>query len=204
MEKAIPEISKSKQESHQTLQFLIGSNDTIPLITITPKMSCQNTVLGEHLVCILSYNGSVIDTVLNYTILVANIIVVATPICNSRVGFRGASLSLLFVTIFQIMLCLVIVPCSGISIIWCSILGWMLAGWRKRSIHETITVTIALFQTIVIVLDFSIILYYAATSEPITTVAHILAIVVLGMPLYLINDRVNSSFSYQTIRDDHN
>ena len=135
-------------------------------------MSCQNAAFGEHLVCILSYNGSLIDAVLNYTILLANSIVAATPIWNSRVGFRSASLSLLFVTFFQILLCLVIVPCSGISIIWCSILGWMLAGWRKRSIHETITVTIALFQTIAIVLDFSLILYYAATSEPITTVAH--------------------------------
>ncbi len=136
-------------------------------------MSCEKNGLGEHLLCILLYDGSILDTVMNYTVLFANLVVAAIPIWNSRVGFRGASLALLFVIFFQVFLCLVIVPCSGISIIWCSILGWMLAGLRKRSIREHIQTTIGINQMIVmIIIDFGVIVYYAVTSEPITTVAH--------------------------------
>ena len=138
-------------------------------------MTCRNTGLGEQVHCILSYDGSLTDTILNYTVLVLNLIVAATPILRSREGrpadnkgFR-AFLSLIFTVFFQILLCLV-VQCSGISIIWCSIFGWIIMDWRKRDGNASRT--IAVHQIIIMFIDLATNLYYAIVAEAITTVAH--------------------------------
>lgn len=45
-------------------------------------------------------------------------------------------------------------------------------------------------QIIVLLIDFIAIIYYLIVMEPITTLAHVLAFVVLGLPSYLLTERV--------------
>ena len=187
-------------------------------------MTCPATTgedaLVERIRCILSYNdGSSVDIFLNYSILILNLIVAAIPIIylnfccyhhrhhrhdnNNQsagliLGFR-AFLSLLFAIVFQIGLCSA-VQCFGISVVWCSVFGWILAGsvdiknyccclnYCRKIINfipssssssntaaaQTVTET-KLYQRIVILIsliDCGTILFYVITAEPITTVAH--------------------------------
>ncbi len=201
-------------------------------------MECQtNETLTEHLYCILSYEGNVNDVIINYTLLVVNLIVAILSISRSSRSPREeeqgrphgytrlsserheddngtltkqrifAIVSLVVVIMFQIVLCL-LVQCSGISIIWCAIGGWILMdqyytrddGYDIGSTNGT-TTTISttrqliscrnLHQMSILVIDLVAIVYYFIVLEPITTVAHVLAIVVLGIPLYTIYRRIH-------------
>lgn len=106
--------------------------------------------------------------------------------------------SLGFVIVFQVGLCLM-VHCSGISIVWCAIAGWMLVGtgqlvlcWdrqqqqqqQQRRRHPFGTSHLALVA-LSLLCDAAGVLYYAATAPAITTVAHLCAIA-MGMILYLL------------------
>ncbi len=131
---------------------------------------CSNTVetaIIDQIACILSYNGTVPDTVLNYAILSAHLY--AERISTSRRSTATTLSCFLFVVVFQIVLCLV-VGCSGISIIWCACLGWQ---YRQLPLWLGI-------------LDGLLLLYYAVTAEWITTVAHACAIV-MGQGLYTLS-----------------
>mmetsp|Transcript_5760 Transcript_5760/g.7545 ORF Transcript_5760/g.7545 Transcript_5760/m.7545 type:complete len:117 (+) Transcript_5760:375-725(+) len=93
------------------------------------------------------------------------------------------------VTFFQIVLCLV-VKCVGISIIWCAMAGWIAMDNNiVESSNSRPTTNRNHHPSVVIFLDAIAILYYAIVEEPITTVAHILAIVVLGIPLHAMTNR---------------
>ena len=127
------------------------------------------------------------DIILNYTVLVLNIGVGAIPVLrhrdststgysSSNAGIRGAFLSLVFVIMFQISLCL-FVKCAGISIVWCAIGGWILLDcWRRTRRQGTDTSNptpmIVLHQATILVIDFVVIVYYAIVAELITTLAH--------------------------------
>lgn len=58
--------------------------------------------------------------------------------------------------------------------------------WRNQ---EGVSRSIVINQVAIMFIDTVAIIYYAIVAEPITTVAHILAITVLGIPLYLMNHR---------------
>jgi hypothetical protein len=143
---------------------------------------CSNTAqiaAIDQIACILSYNGTVLDTVLNYTILAAH---VYTERTSTSPRSTAATLScFLFVVGFQIFLCL-LVGCSGISIIWCACLGWQ---YRRLPLWLGI-------------LDGLLLLYYAVTGEWITTVAHACAIV-LGRGLYAISLYAEDSLQQQAL-----
>lgn len=156
-------------------------------------MSCDKEILKDNIACILSYDGSVFDVEINYTLLSLNLYVASLPfhkLQNQSIGAQshsrmhkilGAIASLLFVILFQVILCLN-VHCSGISIIWCSICGWIgMDFW-----HATDN-TIARQQQLLLLTDGLAIGYYFLVAAPITTLAHILAIIVLGIPLFKIN-----------------
>ena len=99
---------------------------------------------------------------------------------------------------FQIILCLA-VKCVGVSIVWCSTLGWliMLLLFMKYHPNDPPTGSSTLveqndlntisryYQTHVKLLtgvDGIVLLYYAVVAETITTVAHVCAII-LGVVL---------------------
>lgn len=145
--------------------------------------------------CILTYGGNQTDIAINYAVLVINMTACAFILGQeSRENQRRALLSFLFVVSFQVGLCLML-GCAGISIIWCACAGWMIQ--RARNIpreqsdamnEETSRSCEPQLQTvcpqITLVLDAAAILYYLLTTEFITTVAHICAIL-MGMLLYL-------------------
>jgi hypothetical protein len=88
-----------------------------------------------------------------------------------------------FTTAFQIGLCLG-VHCSGISIIWCAVAGWMIGCCLVRQKINNSKHTF--FLTIPLLLDAMGIVFYAFTAEGITTVAHVCAIA-LGIIMYWIS-----------------
>lgn len=101
---------------------------------------------------------------------------------------------------FQIVLCL-IVGCVGISIVWCAILGFLLMKcWRTRARTRTRKCGCDVLAIgIAVGMDVISICYYAYAEPPITTVAHVLAIL-LGTTLemitrYCINWRVRGERS---------
>lgn len=117
--------------------------------------------------CILTYGGSVRDIIINYTLLILNLVfcvgfVVSITGTNHSYGqqattttttrptsptnFTAATrdpsyrqrcvLAFTFVVVFQIGLCLC-VGCAGISIIWCSMCGWIMKnGSDKRNVRQ--------------------------------------------------------------------
>jgi hypothetical protein len=129
--------------------------------------------------------------------------------------YKAAIYSLVFVILFQIGLCL-IAGCVGISVIWCAMAGWMVFGllcdWRQRVrqqrnertsssslswfSRQTSSRTVAIVIT-TLFLDSVGIVYYAMTSELITTVAHACALA-LGAAVY----KCTTSCGFTTGRRD--
>lgn len=137
-----------------------------------------------HVLCILSYEGSALDIEINYTVLILNLCVAAVPFFRSYCthdtsvttssartsldpGGVWAILSLVFVIGFQIVLC-VLVHCTGISIIWCAVGGWILMDWKYG--HNDLSLTRQ--QANVLIIDLFVIIYYFIVAEIITTLAH--------------------------------
>lgn len=111
--------------------------------------SSEREGLVIRISCILTYGGSIHDLIINYTLLLVNLVyctayaieaaksitsnTTATIIMASNTtAYRWSSLSVLvFVVVFQIVLCLG-VGCTGISIIWCAMCGWIMSNGRER------------------------------------------------------------------------
>ena len=148
------------------------------------EFECDHGSLTARLACILSYNGSLRDILLNYTLVVLNAVYCHRMLCASNKHKisqrrkRAAYGSLAFVVAFQILLCLA-VGCSGVSIVWCAMGGWsMLVGSRKeaRRTKGFSDVPIRRMGHVLFLLDLSAIVYYAILFPPITTIAHIAAL----------------------------
>jgi len=143
----------------------------------------------NRLIIILSYDGSTEDMIINYTLLSLNFGVAASLLLLSETTqtslrkWLHALASFLFFVLFQIVLCLE-VHCVGISIIWCAIMGWILMDRRTPRVDIPI-VLLSSQRDILLGMDIVVICYYALVSDSITTIAHILAIVVLGIPSYI-------------------
>lgn len=181
-------------------------------------MECTTGNTWVRTGCIFSYNGSTKDILLNYFILAVNLTYCsATLIRHGKDRQRVALYSLLGVALFQWVLCL-IVGCSGISIIWCAICGWMMN--ERRQLHEasneddgtttppTNLSTNAMWQRLeedygkgIILLNLLVVVYYAIVMEPITTVAHVCALI-LGAALNIAAlNLTNGSRSMSTSQD---
>jgi len=185
-------------------------------------MTCPSDYLQEQVTCIFTYDGSIKDILINYTLFLLNVIIAAIPLLlpvaaithrtrNNDLHKRRlcALSSLSFVSMFQVILCL-LVKCNGISIIWCAIAAWIWMDYRtfKRGRDDDTSSNITtncrngnykIHQITVMVIDTVAIIYYAIVMEPITTVAHILAIVVLGIPLYILTDKISIANDYSDI-----
>lgn len=119
--------------------------------------------------CILTYNGSIYHSSINYSLLSVSLLAAARYPTTSR--FRAVT-ALIFASSFQIGLCL-FVDCSGISIIWCSIAGWLWTGHccdrrgsGSNAAAPPTAVRVALWA------DGIGILHYFFTLPFITTIAH--------------------------------
>ena len=159
-------------------------------------MEClQESPFKERTLCILSYNGSDDDIAINYMLLIISLRAILSSFYryNRQLNSNRQKIFVIEraecfvfggVVLFQVALCLVL-GCAGISIIWCALLGYMLyeVGWISLSsidnnVNEvegdalyTIAVPIAMLLCSLGVI------YYAIYSPIITTIAHILAII---------------------------
>ena len=178
--------------------------------------SSKDRILGQ-IYCILDYDGNSKDVLINYTLLLLNVLTATsllvtsgdnrsdtttTDTCTATLSRRRicAALSLIFASTFQIALCLFL-ECAGISIIWCAIAGWIgmdyynyrvLSKTEEEAASNRVCTPNSWHQIIILFLDIIVIVYYAIVMEPITTVAHILAVVVLGIPLHFITDKYSA------------
>lgn len=159
----------------------------------------------NQITCILFYkndssSSSSIDMYVNFSTLACNIAVAffmihCLPVANVTLQNKRMScflMTLLFLVMFQIALCLA-VQCVGISIVWCSLAGWIsrelmcfLKGNNTSVIHRSPQWMIPT-TTLLLIWDAVIILYYAHVAEPITTMAHLSALV-LGFLLSMVSD----------------
>ena len=154
--------------------------------------------------CIVTYGGDHTDIWINYLTLILVLAVavgraqhtVAVHIPqDKRSPWLGANAAALVgVSCFQIVLCWIL-GCAGISIIWCAVAGWII---NERRVHvrpgdagqpaedrsrldaaEDVTLTVVLV----------VLIYYAVTTAPITTVAHACALI-LGTLLSRMNRKL--------------
>jgi hypothetical protein len=174
------------------------------------ECACGN--IGSRLICILGYNGSTKHILINYSLIFVNLAYCVLDMkrgdtADSELRFsprrkhleRRAAMALTFVVLFQIVLCLA-VRCSGVSIIWCAICGWIMSRHKRQigdnndSEHEQQSTSsqissskLEILENIVVLIDILAIVYYAVTFGFITTVAHVCALV-LGAILFSISD----------------
>lgn len=95
----------------------------------------------------------------------------------TRISLLSSLASLAFLTVFQVLLCLA-TPCFGVSIVWCALLGISFTtSIKSTGYHRKVAsiVSILVYQLCIVA-----IIYYYQTEEFITTIAHILAII-MGM-----------------------
>jgi hypothetical protein len=219
------------EEDNQTIMTITSCNvdGSSPIETSTSTTTyecsdyCENIFI--KISCILSYGGNPKDIIINYSLIILNLLYCIFWIFrkessasssssssnyhyyNDRRRLYCAIISLVFVVIFQITLCLWL-GCSGVSIIWCAVCGWIMSERRKlvndriasndndENINDNANITQQ--QTtedeekeekreyFVICMNTLIICYYAVILPFITTVAHICALV-LGAFLSLIS-----------------
>lgn len=174
---------------------------------------------SRRITCILTYGGQDKDIWINYATLalicVISIfrgrnILLTIPEKHHRVQWILASTaSLLGVCFFQVGLCCIL-GCAGISIIWCAVAGWLV---NERKCHQlpgdagqpTVGRTsLDLGEDVVLTAVLSVVIYYAVTTEFITTVAHFCALI-LGTLLSRMNRHAILVYSdsqvYETLVD---
>lgn len=180
------------------------------------EFECTAGSIASKTQCILTYGGSKRDIVLNYALVAINLYICIKALVihsNSVLDkfYGNATLALGFVIAFQIILCLIL-GCSGISIIWCSMAGWIMSQKRqiirsgvdddddddndndRLSQQENRTAASSIsYEKLaqraqwVILLDLAAIIYYLVVSEMITTVAHGCALVMGACLSKLVN-----------------
>ena len=137
---------------------------------------CVQASIGDRLACILTYDNSEVDQVINYTLLFLGFfpfMLLAWPALDGSASRRYHLCSRLaaftFFSAFQVALCL-LVGCAGVSIIWCACLGATVSDFRRYNSDFTGG------ARAVMAFDLAGLLYYAATAPALTTIAHVCAI----------------------------
>ena len=143
------------------------------------KDCANNGVILSRLECIATYNDDTTSIFLNYFMLVLTLY----PFYLTFFGIKPkrivtAILLLFFYFLFQFCLCLAL-GCAGISIIWCAVLGSSIFSFMHdlSSQRHRRSSTRFIMSAIVFAFGLSLIIYYAFTLPFITTITHLLAIV---------------------------
>eukprot|EP00980_Cylindrotheca_fusiformis_P026285 scaffold15718_cov126-Cylindrotheca_fusiformis.AAC.3 len=102
--------------------------------------SMDGEVVVDRILCILTYGGSGVDMGINYFLLALNLLCCTTitmTLSSTELYRRKWALvaALASVVAFQVVLCLIL-GCSGISIIWCAMAGWMISQQRFEASKE--------------------------------------------------------------------
>jgi len=135
------------------------------------------------------------DTILNYILILVNVMAVALAQTSLNISIEvfhveqqvptrfATYVCFVFTIAFQLCLCIFVVDCVGVSIIWCATFGWLLMCINTANQSNAISHSIPTIARVVAFLDCGTILFYAITLGIITTIAHILA-VLMGVLLW--------------------
>ena len=139
------------------------------------------------------------NSLLNYILIIINVACTnKTFVALPTPGQRNAAIPtkfatrvfIAFVIAFQLSLCLFIADCVGVSIVWCSTFGWLLMCMQTCSSSQTHIQSVATIAAptqstlrTVAFLDCAAIVFYAVVSDAISTIVHLLA-VVMGVVLW--------------------
>ena len=196
------------------------STTTTTTTTNDDDNECSNDdTLVAVTACILTYAGSVRDMWINYATFALVLTAAALrgrrrrSSSSSSTRWKVATLvAFLGVVAFQIGLCW-IVHCTGISIIWCAVTGWLVNEQQQhqqqqggaqqeqtRSWWEDLTLTVVL----------SVLIYYAVVAPVITTVAHGCALILGALLSRLVprifgsrnDNNINEATGYETIGEE--
>jgi hypothetical protein len=100
---------------------------------------------------------------------------------------------------FQITICLLL-HCSGISIVWCAMGGWIISERKRlRLLHgdlNTFRRVAVVAEMLVVWLDIAAIVYYAVVANILTSLAHLGALI-LGATLSLISIKRYDGVEYE-------
>jgi hypothetical protein len=153
----------------------------------TTMRECDRGNIIARTGCIFAYDGDTRDIAINYAVLgidmiMSYVVFLAWP--DQRKKRTPAALSLLFVIVLQLVICWW-VACSGISVVWCAVCGWMLHEKRQPPPFELEGLrkwAASTVHVLIIPLNIAVIVYYALVANILTTVAHFCAMV-LGVLL---------------------
>eukprot|EP00039_Didymoeca_costata_P021653 m.345088 g.345088 ORF g.345088 m.345088 type:complete len:184 (+) comp25733_c0_seq1:127-678(+) len=178
-----------------------------------------------NITCILTYNGSLDDICINYSVLGATVLI-ALFFYVAKFTARGAQenklalqgwvqlLLLILVMAFQVGLCFG-VGCSGVSIVWNALGSWLVFT-ERRMIYGISSLwspypphikgAAQALLTIVVAMVLAVDVYYGIISELLTTIAHVCAII-LGLVLGFVYERcccwprANDGWSYALLSE---
>lgn len=163
--------------------------------------------LMSHVQDVLTYHGSETDVILNYTAIVVTLTPILLILYELPERFRLWRFIwiplLIFLFVFQVVLCL-IVGCYGVSIVWSALCGFSvyIIYWNFNSAdvinRKTRLLLIRLSLSSSALFSTALWMYYAVTSEIITTVAHLCAIL-LGVTLAFFFDLFCQSPEYKPL-----
>ena len=132
----------------------------------------------ENIYHFLLYDGAISDILINYSLILLYTIVFYYPWTSSHLN-----ISKLFITI-HIFICItlqVIVwfleDAYGVSLIWCGQLG-LLIFVIVHSMYKLKSIIVLKPHLVSVLTGVGAVIYYAIVYPPITTVAHIAAVVV--------------------------
>jgi len=144
-------------------------------------------------VCILTYGGGTKDCWINYASLFLTLTVAALRSKDTCAEIREqtrkhlwtviGTVMLFSVCTFQWSLCLVL-GCSGISIIWCAVVGWIInerkyhlrGGDVRQPVETQDRKALDIYEDVTLTMVLIVLIYYAITASPITSVAHFCAL----------------------------
>mmetsp|Transcript_59674 Transcript_59674/g.141986 ORF Transcript_59674/g.141986 Transcript_59674/m.141986 type:complete len:174 (+) Transcript_59674:125-646(+) len=141
-------------------------------------MECSSSgLLLPRLGCILSYDGDLLDVAINYALLGLACLTWLQFVKDEestveQLGRMQHLACFLFFTVYQIVLCLIL-GCAGISIIWNACAGFLLTASFLRSQRGfKLKPWPFVLAGVCLLAD----VYYFVTSELLTTIAHVAAV----------------------------
>ena len=151
--------------------------------SITEAMDeCGAGNLWAKIECILTYGGSGLDIAINYSLLILDVTFSAWWLNITNQNAMKPCISLIAVMIYQVVLCLIL-GCSGVSIVWCAVVGWYIQKSRCQSqAASPQKAFLCKAEIALLLLNASALIYYAISSAMITSLAHGCALL-LGMGL---------------------
>lgn len=131
----------------------------------------------------LTYEGQLLHIIINYTLIILTVapFLLHRDSSNNR-KHRGWLESFAIITFFQVVVWFAM-NAVGVSLIWCTMAGYIgVCYWRDGLRQEKVTNR---WTLVALLSAFAAIIYYAVVFPIITTVAHVVA-VLIGIGLYFI------------------